>query len=319
MRRLAAVLCGALALGALGAAPSASAAPAPELCTPEASRGAVPHDFAVAACVDAGSVVVRNDLDLPVVLRSSGDIGAPLPVHADQSSTAAVLRATAVGSTVLVPGDVVRWPLGPGAAELSVALLPTGLETSILRTIEMSLPVADDPADSAAMLAPVVDAVAPAVADRAACATGKNFLQVAACDVVVATTIGRSVFDHLPWRSAKQVQPLLTAPDRWVAWQEDAAADRRAIEGRVTQLVLGPVPPPSPPPVPAPAPAPPVPAPPAPATVPAVPVPVPEIPVVPEPGAHARQRVEQLLRDFAEWVQENRGPGGRGPGGRGHR
>src|SRR5437870_5769866 len=51
--------------------------PAPGLCTMDTSRGSVPPDFAVAACVNRTSVWLRNTLQVPVLIQLAGDTGIP--------------------------------------------------------------------------------------------------------------------------------------------------------------------------------------------------------------------------------------------------
>ncbi|WP_324276341.1 hypothetical protein [Blastococcus brunescens] len=335
MRRLSALLSLIVAVGAVQLAASpALAGPAVELCTADDARGGVPADFVLDACADAGALTLRNDLGVPVVVRSAGDLAAPLTVHADDSAAAAVLRLAAGAATLLMPGDIVRWPLGAGAAELVVASLPGGAEDAIVREVGPALPKAADGSagDLAVAFARVVDVVAPAVVERADCADGKNFLRVAACDVVISATIGRAVSMHLPRGAVRDVQALLDDPADWADWQRGVRTASDAVAGRTVRLAQAPVPSAPPPPQPAqepprsaPAPVPaPVPAPPAspPAPVaPPAPPPAPVAPAVPpvvddvrSDAEEARARLEQWLREAFERARQELAERGNGNG-----
>lgn len=312
------LLCGVVLLGVAPVVASpAAAAPATELCTLDAARGGVPAGFALDACADAGALTVRNDLDVPVTIEGSGDVGAPLTVHADDSATADVLRQAAGGKTLLMPGDVLRWPLGAAAAELVVAPLPGGgVEPAVLGALGQFLPGPADATapDAYAGFAQVVEDVAEAVQERADCVTGKNFLRVAACDVVASAAIGRSVFVHLPRSTARDVHPLLADPGNWAEWDRVVVAEEQTLVGRELRLPQAAVPPPPLPPAPEPAPAR-VPAPaPAPAPVPAPAVPLPLPPPVaaplpaPLPAPVVRddewERAQAWLRHLAELARQ---------------
>jgi hypothetical protein len=251
VRRLPALLCGVLAFGVVQVAASpATAGPVPELCTYDAARGGVPAGFVLDACVDAGALTLRNDLHYPVTVRRSGDVSEPLIVHADDSAAAAVLRLIADADTLLMPGDVVRWPLGAAAAELTVGSLPTGAEPAIVGSVASFLPLpADESADEfSAAFAQIIGEVAAGVDVRADCVAGKNFLRVAACDVVTSSTIGRVVFAALPRSTARDVHPLLDDPRNWADWHATATAYAQVLAGRELRLIQTALPVPPPPP-----------------------------------------------------------------------
>ncbi|TQN44383.1 hypothetical protein FHU33_3885 [Blastococcus colisei] len=340
MRRLPVVLAGVVAVGVLQTwAPApATAGPALELCTLDTSRGGVPATFVLDACADPTSLSVRNSLDVPVVVRAGGNLGFPLVVHRDDSTVAGVLSRMVSTGTLLMPGDVVRWPLGAAAAELAVEPLAAAAAPAVVETLARFLPDGDAPQAEAsiAAFADVVEAVSRAVDERVDCAAGKNFLRTAACDVAASAAIGRAVFLHLPRGTASEVRASLSDPLQWAAWHATAAADGRVLDGRELRLAQLPIPiPPPPPPPPAPeppqapgparAPAPartpapalaatvpatPVPATPVPATpVPAQPpvaAPLPAPPVVQQPVDDGWAEVEEWLRAAAERERQER-------------
>jgi len=226
-----------------------------------------------------------------------------VPVHERGSATASVLRLLAGTDELLMPGDVARWPLGPAAGSLTVAdLAPSTL--AIVDTVRSYLPrlgAEDDHQENFQAFAVVVRETTAAVAERSACIAGKNFLQVAACDVVAAATVSRTVIGQLPRRPATEMLPLVLDQTNWADW----VAARRAQpdpNGRILAQAAVPVPvvvpppvvPVSPPAVPAPAPA-----------LPA-PVPAPQVPDLPARGFDLREWLEDALGRYAA---ENNGNG----------
>jgi hypothetical protein len=352
MRRLPLLAAAALALAVLHPVP-ATAGPAPELCAPDDARGGVPSRFLLDACVDTTVMTLRNDLDVPVLVTGSGDVDAPAWVHERGSAAATVLRLTARTGDVLMPGDVVRWPTGPGAAALTVS----GLEPAapaVVDVLTRYLPrlgaesTEDSDFESFAL---VVREVAAAVDTRAACAEDTNFLQLAACDVTAASTVARVVMAQLPRRIAVDVLPLLLDPADWDDWHSAGGTDARTLVGAELRLVQAAMPGTAPPPAtqanpapgsapnpapgsapnPATAPAPirvPAPAPaPAPIRVPApapapgpirVPAPAPAPAPAPDPGRGRIDDAERGFGDFRENARdrgrERQQNGGRGSG-----
>jgi hypothetical protein len=300
----------ALAAAAVVLEPSvAEARPAPELCAPDGARGGVPESFLLDACAAADSLTVRNDLDVPVLVRADGDVGAPAPVHTRGSSGASVLRLAAGPGTVLVPGDVVRWPLGAGAGGLTVSGLQPAAAPVIIDALAPLLPKlgADDVGtQDFRAFAVLAREMSAAVDARARCIRGKNFLRVAACDVAAATTISRSAVAHLPRRSAQQVLSVALDPRQWAEWSAAAPAGLPTEDPVALRLTLAPAPVPPPPPVAAPPPAPATP----PAPVVAAPAPVPAPPVAAPPpppvAAAVPPRLPELghgrIADFIEDV-----------------
>ena len=120
---------------------TATAVPVSTLCTANDARGVVPAVFPLDACVDGSSVTVRNDLQVPVLVRREGEVGDSVRLHERGSPTATVLRILTDAPTreILMPGDVVRWPVGLGAAALHVADVDP-VTTAILAAVEADLP-----------------------------------------------------------------------------------------------------------------------------------------------------------------------------------
>jgi hypothetical protein len=337
MRRFLTSLIAALVL--LFAQPTtASAVPVADLCTPDGTRGGVPADFALDACVDATSMTVRNDLDVPVLVRQDGDVGVPVRVHERGSAAASVLRLVTGGDELLMPGDVTRWPLGAAAGTLTVADLEPSTAAIVVALDTYLPPLGADGGENFQAFAVVVRETAAAIEERMACAAGKNFLRVAACDVVAASTIGRTVIGQLPRRAATEMLPIVLDPADWADWVVPRRTDLAAAgaSGRVLPqapvpapvVVLPPVPEPAPVPAPAvvvPAPAVVVPAPAAVVAAPAVvvpapavvPTPTPSLPQVPDPGNGGSDRdgwLEDVLGRIGSQGNGNGNGGAQGQG-----
>jgi hypothetical protein len=269
MRPWPAVLAAAVALlPALAVlAPSvASAGPAAELCTADDSRGGVPATFVLDACAAATSLTVRNDIDVPVLIRADGDVGVPSPVHERGSATASVLRLAAGPGTVLMPGDVVRWPLGAGAGGLTVSELQPGAVPAIVREFEAFLPALgskDVGVEDYRAFAVVAREVSTAVEARRTCVRGKNFLQVTACDVLAASAISRAAVAQLPNGPALQVLSVTLDRTHWSTWSAPRVGDLATRTAGALRLAQVPTPVPVDPVPPPPAAAPPAAAPPA--------------------------------------------------------
>jgi hypothetical protein len=193
----------------------------------------------------------------------------------------------------------------------------------------------DVPPDAHSSLAALVDVTAAAVAKRAACREGKNFLGTAACDVEAASTIGEAATVRLSRGDAHRAIAVLLDPGNWDEWAAVRPASVGPSAERTLRLAAAPLPVPAPPPVALPPSSPPAPSPPAlvppapsplpvPAPVPAVPAPVPApAPVLPLPSAPSWPSWQELLDRYAGKAHGNgngknngRGNGrGKGKGG----
>jgi len=291
-----------------GPAP-AQAGPVVALCTADSSRGGVPVDFVLDACAGLHTVTVRNNLDEPVLVAAGGDVGPPERPHQRVSSTGPILRALTGQGLVLMPGDIVWWPVGAGAADIAVSPMRPAVQ-AIAEKIETFLPnLGMDEVDQDDYLAFAVVArdTAAAVRTRAACIEGKNFLQVAACDVTASAEVARVAIAQLPRRTALQVLSVTQDPQQWDDWAAVPPGVLAGVEPHQLHLAQAPKPLP-PPPVPVPA--------------PAAAAPVSRAPAVPAPAAaHVPSSLEQLIQQILAWKQAHEGDrdddGGNGRG-RGH-
>ena len=254
---------GAAVLVLTAAPATAQAAPAPDLCTQDTTRGGVPADFVMDACVDATSITLRNDLGHPVIVHRTGDVGAPGRVHERGSADASVLRLLSGVDELLMPGDVTRWPLGATDAAVTVVDVDP-VTLSLVDTLAARLPELDtgDETDAGAV-ATVVRAVIAALHERTACASGKNFLRTTSCNVDAAARISRALSGQFSRSTAAGLLPLALDQARWTAWSapatpapSDGGPRSAAVATRVLTLAAVPPPVAAPPPVVATAPVP---------------------------------------------------------------
>lgn len=80
----------------------AAAKPAPGLCSMNTSRGTIPASFAIDACVTNSGIWLRNQLQVPVRFKVSGDAGKPVNVHTDISPESRMSRGRSAGQPWLL-------------------------------------------------------------------------------------------------------------------------------------------------------------------------------------------------------------------------
>ena len=119
---------------------TASAGPANGLCSMDTSRGSVPADFAIDACIDGGAIYLRNNLKVPMQFGVSGDTGTPTAIHTDLGPAADATRALYGNPLLLVPGDEVRIPFGANAASVTLENTDVGGAYAIATTLFNFLP-----------------------------------------------------------------------------------------------------------------------------------------------------------------------------------
>ena len=105
---------------ALAAPGSAYGKPDPGLCNLSQARGAIPTSFAVDACFDGSALVLHNNLDVAMGVATSGDVSGPKRSTANYDLAALATRAVSSDQTLLLPGDELRFRVGPGAARIKL-------------------------------------------------------------------------------------------------------------------------------------------------------------------------------------------------------
>lgn len=192
VRRLSLVVAIAVvAANALVAVP-ADAGPAPGLCRMATARGEVPDRFAVDACVDGSSIWLRNSLEVPVRFETTGDVEQPVTIEVDQTPAAVVTRRLEDRDGLLLPGDVMRIPIGEGEASATLADTDAGGAYVLATTLATFLPtgVAGRVIN---VLTQLVRELSDAMASYGNCLSGKNWLQQLGCSAVLSRDLAFAV------------------------------------------------------------------------------------------------------------------------------
>lgn len=110
----------AITLNLLVMPQAALAAPAPGLCHMDTARGTVPTSFAIDACVEKSGIWLHNNLDVPIGISKFGSAETPITLTPNQSIAAVVTRARMNDPNLLLPGDIMKIPLGDKAATIGL-------------------------------------------------------------------------------------------------------------------------------------------------------------------------------------------------------
>jgi hypothetical protein len=215
-RWLTALVAGLIVLPAtLSAVPSSAAAkPAPGLCAMNTSRGAVPANFAIDACVTAAGIWLRNQLQVPVRFKSSGDAAQPVNVHTDVGLAALATRTVYPHPLILLPGDVVRIPVGAGKASAKLSGTDAGGFYAMAVTVATFLPGATQAGTVINAFTSLIKELADASFEYQNCLVGKNWLGQQGCQIArvgkVTWAVGKAAV-VIGFRSAPVVSLVLNA------------------------------------------------------------------------------------------------------------
>ena len=191
-----AALVALLSVGAMidGAIP-ATAGPAPSLCHMSKTRGAIPSSFAVDACFDGTKLMLRNSIDVALGVITRGDVGRPSRLESDVGLAALATRAHSHDPNLFLPGDLLRFPIGPGAASARLAGSSTAFY-ALAHTVAEFIPGKPN-----AVLGAFTGLSTELAADMAQyrdCLVGKNWLGQLGCQTLqtrnVSFAVGRAGF-----------------------------------------------------------------------------------------------------------------------------
>ena len=187
----------------------------------------MPAGFVLDACVDGAGLTLRNSLDVPVVVTGRG-VEEPVRTSSVGAERETVLRLVREDKVVLLPGDVVRWPIGRGAAALTVSELEPAAAPAIVEVLDPFLPREGPRRIPDAVLQAFADVVEPiddAVAEREACLDDQNFLGAVACDVTTAAAIATALDVEFSRGVATEVAPAVLDRGQWAEWAGIGTAD----------------------------------------------------------------------------------------------
>lgn len=114
------LLAAVAAVVVLMAPSSASASLAPGLCHSNRARGSIPKSFAVRACFDGSTLYIYNNLDVALGVAVQGSVGKPRRTESNFSLAAIATRKKSKDPNLLLPGDELKFPIGPGAAKVKL-------------------------------------------------------------------------------------------------------------------------------------------------------------------------------------------------------
>jgi hypothetical protein len=216
-RRLTLAVAGMAVLLGIAAPAPVSAAPAPGLCPMNAVRGTVPADFALDACVDGTGIWVRNQLQVPVHLKPSGDTGSPVSIRTDAGIAAALTRLRYPDLLVLLPGDVVRVPIGAGAATLTVSDTDAGGFYALAVTLATFIPLGKAK-DVYEAIAGWIKDVATDFGTYADCLATNNWIGQLGCFTSFGAALGFDTVKAVALGIAGPLLSVLLDAGTWVAF-----------------------------------------------------------------------------------------------------
>ncbi len=228
--------------------------PSPSLCTMDTTRGAIPASFALEACVDAAGVVLRNQLDVPVKLALSGDVGTVAKISSDLGGAALATRALHPDPLLVLPGDLVRVPFGAGGASISVGSDQDAYRTYLFATTMLAFIPGGRVVDLLDAFTGLIKDWSDALLNYNKCMVGANWIQQIGCvgglSWGVTFAFGKAVVLGL---GSAIVQTVLGA-GFYLAWLGNQVPSIEKIikSERTISIAAKTVPPPPPPPPPAP-------------------------------------------------------------------
>lgn len=165
------------------------AEPANGLCKMDPSRGAVPESFPVAACVDGSGIWLRNSLQVPIHLAVTGDTGKPVTIQLDQGVAAVVTRMSHPDPLLLMPGDVIRIPVGSRGASATIADTEAGAFYALAVTLARFLP-RGMAVDLYEAITDFMKRIADAFGTYQDCLVGKNWIGQLGCKATLDWQVG---------------------------------------------------------------------------------------------------------------------------------
>ena len=129
-----------LTIASTASTAATAAGPASGLCSMNTQRGAVPASFALEACVDRSAIVLRNQLSVPVRISATGSSARIVAISSDMSIASRLTRIAHPGPEVMMPGDVIRVPIGSGEAAVSIVDTDAGGFHALATTLAAFIP-----------------------------------------------------------------------------------------------------------------------------------------------------------------------------------
>jgi hypothetical protein len=174
---------------------TADASPGAGLCASAPERGTASASFPLATCIGADGIWLRNDLSVPVGLAVSGDAGSPIKVSTNLGIAADVTRGIQQDPLLLIPGDIMKIPIGAGGATVRIANTNGG---GVYAMATAFFTYAGGQVKNVTnTLTQLISELAADIGKYRDCIAGANFLIKQACGLVYASDVtfafGRAV------------------------------------------------------------------------------------------------------------------------------
>jgi hypothetical protein len=151
------------------------------------SRGAIPTNFGIEACTDAKNVYLHNNLTAALTVKVSGNVGPAKRSESDFGLAADATRLNSTDPWLLLPGDTLRIPIGPGAASFRVYDSPSAGFYALALTLQTFIP-GSGPAVIGAFTA-LVSELNSDFGQYEGCLAGKNWLEQLGCDALLTRNV----------------------------------------------------------------------------------------------------------------------------------
>ncbi len=226
----------------------ADAGPSAGLCQMDTSRGVVPDTFTVDACVDGRNIVLSNDLDIPLEMTITGASGAPVRplIQAENDLAAIMVRQADPDPMLLLPGDLVRIPIGSAAASVELTESDEDGSFAVAKSLAAAASVKDIKVSLYEDLADFYKDVSEAYIAYSGCLQGKAWYEQLGCreqldeQIAIAkvTNAAKALFAVLP--ETDVISKLLDTAtyDQYLADRSESQATLAQTQHTLTQTAV---------------------------------------------------------------------------------
>jgi hypothetical protein len=244
------------------------------LCKTDGARGTIPEDFFVEACFDGKTLQLRNQSKIVLHVIAHGDVGQSTRTETDFDLSAGATRLKSNDPWVLVPGDTLHIPVGPGAARVSVqqakhddevygtghaleGLVPTAKAAKGAKAggnLGKGADAASEAAGKVNTWAALIDELANDYEQYSTCLAGANWFMQIGCRALLVRNVGFA-YGRFGVKLGVKGVDLLLSPIEFIAFTHARVDDAQRLKGHTGAIVLAAVrkPPPKapqPPPMP---------------------------------------------------------------------
>lgn len=205
---------------------TADAGPNAGLCHMVHARASIPSNFGTDACFDGAHLVLRNQLALVLSASRSGDVGNPTRQEGDLGLAADAERVHSHDPGILLPGDMLTYPVGSGAGAVKIRGSQDNGFYAIATTIADFFP--GKPAGWVNTFTDLVAELNDDYASYRKCIIGKNWLGQLGCDALRTRNVNFAVARAgVTGFGGSLIQAILT-PTTWSKWFDASVHDSKA-------------------------------------------------------------------------------------------